>query len=354
MSEHRRYEVLTLTYEAPEPAGSHVTVDLSATFEREEEVTRVRGFYAGDGTYMIRFLPLKEGIYTYKVAGIVTDEGQIEVLPAAEGQHGPVRACGSHLRYDDETWFHSFGTTVYALAHQDPALTEETFASLAGAPFNKIRMCVFPKHYDYNKNDPEFFPFHVLPGQTYVYQDLPAFGGITEETPCIWDVHHPDFAFWDSFEEKLQRLGKMGIQVDLILFHPYDRWGFSILSYEDDLIYLDYLTRRFSAYPHLWWSMANEYDLMGAKTADHWVEIEQALLAGDPYRHMLSNHNCFPLYDFSHEAVTHASCQLRTMNLVPELIGKYGKPVLYDECVYEGNLPQTWGSISGRDADPLR
>ena len=161
--------------------------------------------------------------------------------------------------------------------------------------------------------------------------------------------HLKDFRFWDSFEEKLIRLGKMGIQVDLILFHPYDRWNFSTLSQADNLTYLDYLTRRFAAFPHIWWSMANEYDLCGAKSLEDWEEIEKAIAAGDPYHHLLSNHNCFPLYDFSHEDITHCSCQLRTMNMVPELQKKYQKPVLYDECVYEGNLPQTWGSISAAE-----
>ena len=37
----------------------------------------------------------------------------------------------------------------------------------------------------------------------------------------------------------------MGIQVDLILFHPYDRWGFAAMSQHDNLVYLDYLLRRF-------------------------------------------------------------------------------------------------------------
>lgn len=35
---------------------------------------------------------------------------------------------------------------------------------------------------------------------------------------------------------------------------------------EDNLIYLDYLIRRLAAFPNVWWSLANEYDLCGAKT----------------------------------------------------------------------------------------
>ena len=37
-----------------------------------------------------------------------------------------------------------------------------TLATLADAPFTKIRMCVFPKHYAYNENEPERYPFPCL------------------------------------------------------------------------------------------------------------------------------------------------------------------------------------------------
>lgn len=343
-----QYEMMELEWKGQEPRGSFVEVDLEAVFSQGEEQTHVKGFYAGDDIYKVRFLPLKEGNYTYQVHGAIEEEGTFEVLPSRRFQHGPVRAEGTHLRFEDGTWFHSFGTTVYALAHQSDELTEETFRSLQEAPFNKIRMCVFPKHYDYNHNDPAHFPFRVLPGKTYQYQNFPAFADLSG-MENIWDVHHPDFKFWDSFEEKIVRLDKMGIQVDLILFHPYDRWGFSQLSTEDNLVYLDYVTRRFSAYPNIWWSLANEYDLCRAKTPEDWLKFEDQIAGGDPYHHLMSNHNCFPMYDFSHDKITHCSCQLRTMTLVPELQRKYGKPVLYDECVYEGNLSQTWGSISAAE-----
>jgi hypothetical protein len=33
-----------------------------------------------------------------------------------------------------------------------------------GLPFNKMRMCVFPKHYVFNANEPPRHPFEPLPG----------------------------------------------------------------------------------------------------------------------------------------------------------------------------------------------
>ena len=56
----------------------------------------------------------------------------------------------------------------------------------------------------------------------------------------------------------------------MILFHPYDRWGFSMLTREQSKLYLEYVAARFSAYSNVWWSFANEYDLMPNRIEDDW------------------------------------------------------------------------------------
>ena len=66
---------------------------------------------------------------------------------------------GNHFVYQDGSKYLPFGTTIYALAHQPETLIDQTIEALKQAPFNKVRHCVFPKHYDYNHNDPEFYPF---------------------------------------------------------------------------------------------------------------------------------------------------------------------------------------------------
>lgn len=346
----RQYEMAELSFFAEAPAGSEVEVDLQGIFCCGEEEVKVKGFYAGNGTYNVRFLPTQAGTYIYKISGVITEEGQLSVEPAAEGRHGIVRADGTHLKFMDGSYFYSFGTTIYALAHQTDELMDETIETLSKAPFNKVRMCVFPKHYQYNQNEPQYYAFQTLAGKTLENVKKTDHGmNVVAMEESLWDVHHPDFRFWDAFEARMKQLDDLGIVVDLILFHPYDRWGFSQMTREEDKVYLDYLLRRFAAIPNLMWSMANEYDLFLKKDMEDWYAIESYLAENDPYQHMLSNHNCFPIYDYSRENITHVSIQNRTVCRVPELQKKYGKPVLYDECAYEGNLEESFGSITGEE-----
>ena len=242
-----------------------------------------------------------------------------------------VKAEGSHFVYEDGTKYIPFGTTVYALASQEDALVDQTIETLKHAPFNKIRMCVFPKDYDYNKNEPPYYAFE-------------------KDAAGNWDVNSPCIPFWHRFEQILDRINRIGMEIDLILFHPYDRWGFSKLSQKDNLAYLDYLLRRLSARPGIWWSLANEYDLnLKYKSFADWEEIEEYVADNDPYGHLISNHNCICHWDYGRKNITHVSVQTKALTEIPRWIRKFGKPVMIDECCYEGDVPQFWGSISARE-----
>ncbi|MBR4359906.1 MAG: DUF5060 domain-containing protein [Clostridia bacterium] len=326
----KQYETFELHFSGETLQEAWAGIDLTAVFTHDGESKTVKGFYDGEGQYVIRFLPEEPGDYSWKVSGVIRAEGK-EICGPAEGRHGPVRAADTHFEYADGSLFIPFGTTVYALASQEDELVEETLETLKSAPFNKVRMCVFPKHYDYNHNEPPFFAFEKR-----------AEGG--------WDTGRPCIPFWHRLEKILNRIQAMNIQIDLILFHPYDRWGFASLPQQANLEYLDYLLRRLAAMPNIWWSLANEYDLcMPAKSLKDWEEIEEFVAANDPYRHLLSSHNCFCHWDFSRENVTHCSIQTKALTEIPRWMETYHKPVVIDECAYEGNLPHPWGSISGKE-----
>ena len=324
----KQYEVFEIRLKGDAPKGSEAQVDVSATFACNGKTQQVKGFYDGAGNYVVRFLPEQCGKYTWQVSGALQESG-VEWCDASPNRHGIVKAEGLHFKHADGTWFTPYGTTVYALIHQEESLIQTTMNTLRNAPFNKIRFCVFPKHYDFNHNEPKYYPFRKTNG--------------------VWDVHKPCYEYWHNLETRITQLDDMGIQGDLILFHPYDRWGFAEMGVENNLIYLDYLLRRLAAYPNLWWSMANEYDLFAGLTTEDWDVMTRFVAEQDPYGHLLSNHNCFPYWDFSQDWITHCCIQDTNVNEVPELQRKYGKPVVFDECRYEGNIVHSWGNLSARE-----
>lgn len=63
-----------------------------------------------------------------------------------------------------------------------------------------------------------------------------------------WDLTRFNPAYFRHLECCVERLAEMGLQADLILFHPYDRWGFSRMSAAQDDLYVRYVTARLSAY----------------------------------------------------------------------------------------------------------
>lgn len=321
------HKMLELCFTASAPSHSFAQVELNAEFSCQGKNWRVKGFYDGNDTYKVRFTPELTGNWTWKVWGLVNDCGEFSV-EADENYHGRVKTQGHHFVYADGKRYLPFGTTVYALAHQPDALVEQTLDTLSKAPFDKVRMCVFPKHYDFNKNEPPCFPFE-------------------KKEDGSWNVHKPNIAFWHRFEGFLDRLEEMEIQVDLILFHPYDRWGFSRMPKEDNFVYLDTVIRRLAARPNIWWSLANEYDLMYGWELEDWYAVEEYLVANDPFGNLLSNHNCLATYDYSRPNVTHVCYQSRLVAMVPMLLQKYEKPVIFDEMCYEGNIIHEWGNISG-------
>ncbi len=333
-----RFE-LNLT--GPASGNPFLEVELNARFTQGNTTINVTGFYDGEGQYRVRFMPEKTGEWRYITRSnrpaLDGKTGTLIVTPPSAQNHGPVRVAHSyHFAYADGTPYRQLGTTAYVWTHQGNALEEQTLRTLAAAPFNKIRFCVFPKNYDWNKNEPPTYPFAGTP-------------------PSSWDFTRFNPAYFNHLEKRIAQLSELGIEADIILFHPYDkgRWGFDRMDAASDDRYLRYVIARLAAYRNIWWSLANEYDFMKEKTESDWDRFGLIVQESDPYAHLRSIHNGTLIYNHNQTWVTHASIQNGSAVEEPGRAqlyrDAYRKPVVYDEVKYEGDLPRRWGNLSAEE-----
>ena len=143
-----RWGTLELSFIGPATGNPFTDVELSAVFRQDGRELLVPGFYDGDGVYKIRFMPDTVGAWRYatrsNAPALHGKRGEFTAVQPAPGNHGPVTVRNTfHFGYADGTPFWQVGTTSYAWTHQSPALQEQTLKTLAGAPFNKIRMAIF-------------------------------------------------------------------------------------------------------------------------------------------------------------------------------------------------------------------
>jgi len=336
-----QWGLFELNLNGPTTGNPFVDVELSAQFSQGTTHVTATGFYDGAGHYRVRFMPEKSGEWTFTThSNRPALDGQtgsfVATTPTAKN-HGPVRVAHTyHFAYADGLPYRPVGTTAYAWTHQGDALEEQTLRTLAAAAFNKIRLCVFPKNYDWNKNEPVFYPFAGTP-------------------PTTWDFTQFNPAFFRHLEQRIAQLRDLGIEADIILFHPYDkgRWGFDRMGAAHDNRYLRYVVARLAAYRNVWWSLANEYDFMKEKTETDWDRFGQIVQQSDPYAHLRSIHNGTLIYNHTQPWVTHASIQnggaVEEPGRAQLYRDVYRKPIVYDEVKYEGDLPRRWGNLSAED-----
>ena len=336
-----QWGVFEVALHGPTNGNPFLDVKFSAKFAQGDSTVEANGFYDGDGIYRVRFMPEKQGAWHYVTesssAELNGKTGELSVTKPLALDHGPVHVAHTyHFAYADGTPYKQLGTTCYVWELQPEALQQETLKTLASAPFNKIRFCVFPKHYTWNTNEPIMYPF--------------------EGTPTTnWDFTRFNTKYFQHLEQSVIALQKLGIEADVILFHPYDEghWGFDRMPTEADNRYLRYVIARLAAYRNIWWSLANEWDFMKEKKESDFVRFGEIVSHDDPYHHLLSIHNGQKIFNHTLPWITHASIQ---NGFAVEDAGRaelyrdaYRKPIVYDEVKYEGNIENRWGQLSAEE-----
>lgn len=336
-----QWGIYEVALKGPATGNPFTEVRLTARFTNGVKSVEVPGFYDGDGTYRIRFMPESAGEWRFETQSnrwdLTDKSGIFTVVPATGKNHGPVRVRNTyHFAYADGTPFKPIGTTMYSWTHRPAEMEELTLKTLASAPFNKVRMLVFPQAHGTKFMPPERWPFAGEPGKF----DFTRF--------------NPDF--FQHLETRIGQLRDLGIEADVILFHPYDddlEWGFETMNAKTDDFYIRYLVARLAAYRNVWWSMGNEYDFLRTKTEADWDRYFQVVQATDPFDHLRSIHNGRLIYDHNKPWVTHASIQNAMATEEPGRAtiyrDVYRKPIVYDELKYEGDHHLRWAQLSGQE-----
>jgi hypothetical protein len=319
-------------------------VTLECRFSLGTREIRVDGFYDGEHTWKARLMPDSVGHWTYRCASNDRDlngrSGAFEVAPPSKGNHGPVRVHDTyHFAYADGAPYFPLGTTFYTWLQRGPQVQLRTLSSLGHAPFNKVRFMILPR------------------GGSFGTEVSSPYLRRADGTP---DFDRFDPTYFAQYEEGLRQLQALGLQADLILFHPYDRSpnGFSGLDPAHSDAYVRYVVARFAAFRNVWWTLTNEFDIY--RVQKDWRHLGELVAATDPYRHLLGIHNCcFAFYDNSQPWITHVILQDITLqrhasgsrnDASLELDARrIGKPVMVDEYGYEGNRAMAWGSFGARD-----
>lgn len=352
-----RWGVFELAASGKKSGNPFTDYTIKAQFTGENECVSVNGFYDGNGIYKVCFMPRFEGEYSFSVSGTFSDEtltGKFTAVSPQGNNHGYVEVSDKfHFSYADGTPYFCIGTTCYVWHLQTDKLIEQTLETLKNSPFNKIRFCIFPKHYDYNLGEPRCYPYEGTPMDSTVLTRENFFQYSGDNPDNHWDFTRFNPEYFSHIERCIAKLMDMGIEADLILMHPYDRWGFSGLNREQNRHYLQYVTARFSAYRNVWWSLANEYDIMSHKTVDDWEFYARVIMDNDPYGHLRSIHNCGEFYDHTKPWITHCSIQRQDLYKSSELVNewreRFQKPVVLDEIAYEGDIPHGWGNITAQE-----
>jgi Domain of unknown function (DUF5060)/Protein of unknown function (DUF4038)/Domain of unknown function (DUF5605) len=330
----------------PTSGNPFVDVQFGARFSLGHRTVDVAGFYDGDGMYRVRFSPDSVGRWSFETTSnakeLVGLTDAFECVVPAEGNRGPVGTAHQfHFQYADGTPYFPFGTTCYSYGFIGAPFGDETLKNLKQAGFNKVRMCLLPK--PLGTSQPVAMPFERAGVAVATGAENLQEGDASKEQ---FDLTRLNPIYFQNVEGRIRELMAAGIEADVILFHPYDAWGFKAMGQEADDRYLRYAVARLSAFRNVWWSIANEYDLVKSKSMTDWDRFFRIVLENDPYSRLRSIHYSRVMYDYSRPWCTHASLQTCDFEKSPERLAAWNKPIIYDEIQYEGNIARRWGNLS--------
>ncbi|MFC1719265.1 DUF5060 domain-containing protein [Candidatus Poribacteria bacterium] len=211
-------------------------VDLTAKFRHESSGSEicVDGFYDGDSTWRIRFMPLELGNWIYETesqdSGLNGKKGEINCIPSEKKYlHGPLYAKGLHFQHADGTWRYLTNTRL-SCQFAPPSVWDGVADFLKANSINRV--------------------LFIIGGIAGTVREL--YGKDLDFSR--YDVEK--FQAIDAFIDKMRRSDIMTSPY-FYYFNAGDQRG---MTYEQDEAYIKYGMARFGAYCNVMPCLSNQIE----------------------------------------------------------------------------------------------
>ncbi len=313
---------------------TEVSLDAVFTAPSGQRMT-TEGFYDGNGTWRLRFMPDELGVWRYEARFSDGAAGGSGAFRCNRGrEHGPLR-----VSLKNPLWFeHADGTPFYVRAFHlwyaeslSPEVLDRTLRYLQNQHFNTI---VGP---------------HLLPPDRILWET--GAGGKT-------DFRRFNLAEWRALDRVVAAMGRRGM-----VLIPFNLFGGTngmpkIATRDAEDLFLRYWVARWSGYWNATFQPTSEWE--EGFSEEHILRVGARLRELDAGRHVASVHS------LKASSVTVQRAEWFSYHTVQDKLTDWNatkytwfvglhrrvpKPILAHECLWEGNLYQ---EDAGLDVDNMR
>lgn len=232
----------------------------------------VKGFYKGANTFMVRYRPDVPGDYTYQTwsepaVPALASTGVFRVTAPRANNHGPIKRDGKFLKYADGTDYGHTGGTAFGLAHAISPVPWVQDMVNRGVMYFRIGLNITWGRGDTAGQITGCGDAGLVNGcwlNTFAWSFSPYPANRTH------DWSQMNTSRFDRLDDVMNYLLANGCTAELSLFDSSMKYVFgpNETAYENGTLYtvgdprqvpfIDYMARRYGAYPNFWWEIGNE------------------------------------------------------------------------------------------------
>ncbi len=286
-----RYHTHDFTFQASAP-GNPFDVELAGEFSGPEGAhIRVPGFYDGDGRWIIRFSPNREGEWQLRtVSPLAALDGKTEsgILVTSNRHpqiHGGLRvdpAHPYHFIYEDGTRYFLLGYEadwLWGADMQDPArkLMRHLIDQMYSRGFNHVMVNVYA--YDTNWSKGREHAWDWGPAPIYPFEG-------TNQAP---DHSRLNPKFFQIYDGMMSALRDKGIVAHMMLKVYNKQVNWPKPYSRDEERYFRYVTARYQAYSNVVWDFSKEAH--NERDFGLQARLIELVRSADSYHRLLTSHD---------------------------------------------------------------